>query len=319
MYQTSSDGASTSTVSKVPRPHGSVNARKSTHGDVLVRGSLRVQLLSQPIPPPWRAELALDRCARPTVGPRRWGAYLVCGLIGYFAGTFLTAGLAGAVGLSTTGRLIVALVPPLSLLVAIKLTQIVFGRERIVYYEKAITAVVAAAVAAHIAGTPVAITIDLVTLGVGTFLAFGRIGCFRVACCHGRRTRRGVRYRDEHAYAGFPARWVGCPIAPLQLVDGALSGALVVAGSAARSRRRRLRRRLRRRAQRARAGPRRRRASDRRRGHRGAVDRARHHHRRRRLAARGVVDRRRCDRRDPCCDAGRGPPHRRARSPVARR
>ena len=34
---------------------------------------------------PSRIELTLDRCANPTVGPRRWGAYFVCGFSGYLA------------------------------------------------------------------------------------------------------------------------------------------------------------------------------------------------------------------------------------------
>lgn len=180
---------------------------------------------------PSRLELALDGCTSPTVGPRKWGAYFVCGMVGYVTGTVLSAVLARAAGFGLGARLVVALVPPVSLLLAIKASQIVFGRERIVFLEKAIVAVLVSAGVAAIAGAPVGRTIDLVTLGVGTFLACGRIGCFRVACCHGRRARRGVRYRHEHAAAGFPVRWVGVPIVPLQLADAALSAAFVALGT----------------------------------------------------------------------------------------
>src|SRR5688572_13068660 len=182
---------------------------------------------------PSRAELALDRCARTTIGPRRWGSYLVCGLAGYLVGLALVTVLAVASGLDASARLILALVPPLTFLIAVRITAVVLGHERIVFYEKAIAAVAAAALAAWIAGDPVAPVADLAVLGVGTFLAFGRLGCFRVACCHGRPARRGVAYRDEHAAAGFPARWVGVRLFPLQLADSALSAALVLSGAMA--------------------------------------------------------------------------------------
>lgn len=179
---------------------------------------------------PRPAELALDRCAGPTVGSRRVGAYFVCGFAGYLAGLVLTALLGARAELAPAARLIVAVVPAASLLLAVQLSKLVFGVERIVFYEKAVLAVGASALAAWLAALPVAEVVDLVTLGVGTFLAFGRIGCFRVACCHGRRARHGVAYRAEHADAGFPLRWVGLRVAPVQLYDAALSALMVGAG-----------------------------------------------------------------------------------------
>lgn len=172
-------------------------------------------------------ELWLDRCAAPTVGPRRWGAYFVCGCAGWLAGLALVTWLGAVAQLGATARLVLALTPPATLLVAIKLSVIVFGHERIVFYEQAIATVGATALVGWLTGGPVATLVDLAVLGVGTFLAFGRLGCFRVACCYGRPARRGVAYRDEHAAAGFPARWVGVRLLPIQLFDAALSAGLV--------------------------------------------------------------------------------------------
>ena len=180
---------------------------------------------------PSRFELMLDSCASPTVGPRRWGAYFVCGVAGYLAGLALVTWLGMHVELSLASRLVLAFGPPTSLLFGAKVSQIVYGSERLVFYEQAVAAVGIAVLGAVIVGGPRAVIFDLATLGVGTFLGFGRVGCFRVACCHGRRARRGVAYRVEHADAGFPARWVGYRLFPLQLVDGGLSAALVVLGS----------------------------------------------------------------------------------------
>lgn len=167
----------------------------------------------------------------PTRSPRkaapRIGAYAAWGAVGYVVGSALVGVLAAELGLTLAGRAIIALVPPMTFLVAVKLVQLALGHERIVFYEQAILAVAAAAVAAWLGGVPVATTIDLVTIGVGAFLAFGRVGCYRVACCYGRPATRGVRYDAAAARAGFPARWVGRPLIPLQLVDGALAGAAV--------------------------------------------------------------------------------------------
>ncbi|MEZ4403252.1 MAG: prolipoprotein diacylglyceryl transferase [Kofleriaceae bacterium] len=189
---------------------------------------------------PSHLELALDRCAEPTVGPRRWGAYFACGFTGYLAGVVLATTLGLALGLGLVPRLLIVLVPPVALLLAIKASQLVYGRETIVFYEQTIVVVAATVAAVAIAGGPARRALDLATLGMGVGLAFGRVGCFRVACCHGRVARRGVRYRDVHAHAGFPARWVGVPLVPLQLLDGAaalvataVGVTLVVRGAAA--------------------------------------------------------------------------------------
>jgi hypothetical protein len=178
-----------------------------------------------------RAELILDRCASPTVGRRRRGAYFVCGFSGYLAGLALVTVLGGLAGLDVAARLVLAIAPPASLLVAIKATQLLFGHERIVFYEQAIVTVGATALGGAAVGGPVATLVDLATLGVGTFLAFGRMGCFRVACCYGRRAGHGVAYREAHAAAGLPSRWVGVRLLPLQLADATLAATLVGLGT----------------------------------------------------------------------------------------
>ncbi len=165
------------------------------------------------------------------IGPRsRSNAYFICGFCGYLAGLAVVNVLAARAGLDPTSRLLLSLAPPVSFLLAVKTSQLLLGQERIVFYELAIIAVGATALGGAVFGAPVATLTDLSTLGVGTFLAFGRIGCFRVGCCHGRRARWGVIYGDEQVPAGFPARWVGLRVFPIQLVDAALSGGMVAIG-----------------------------------------------------------------------------------------
>jgi Prolipoprotein diacylglyceryl transferase len=175
--------------------------------------------------------MLLDGCARLHVDARgRWSSYQILGGIGYVVALVLTMILATLAGLGIAARLVVSVVPPLAFLLGVKLSDRVFGYERIVFYEQAILALAAAAVMAALGGAPVGACLDLVSLGLGTFLVFGRIGCLMVGCCYGRPARRGIRYGEAHAHAGFPARLVGQPLVPLQLLDSALSLGLVVAG-----------------------------------------------------------------------------------------
>jgi hypothetical protein len=156
------------------------------------------------------------------------------GTAGYLAGLALVTWLGGVIGQSTVDRAIVAVAPPLGFLVAVKISEIVAGYERIVFFEKLLAVTALSAAALWIAGGDVAGGVDLVVLGVGTFLGFGRVGCFLVGCCHGRPSpwRWGVRYGPAHADAGFPRRWVGRPLVPLQLIDSALTLVMVAVGVA---------------------------------------------------------------------------------------
>src|SRR5262245_26389921 len=76
--------------------------------------------------------------------------------------------------------------------------------------------------------------LDVAVLGIGVFLVFGRIGCFHVACCHGRPTRRhGVVYDARHVAVGLWPAYAHRPLFPIQLVESGIALALVIAGVAA--------------------------------------------------------------------------------------
>jgi hypothetical protein len=130
--------------------------------------------------------MRLDGCARLHLGHRRWGSYRIMGVTGYAVGLALAVVLSVQLEMPVSERVIIATVPPLSFLLAVKLSEIVFGSERIVFYEKLLFAQALSALSLWVAGGRVTLGLDLVTLGIGTFLAFGRIGCFMVGCCHGR-------------------------------------------------------------------------------------------------------------------------------------
>lgn len=176
----------------------------------------------------------LTRCARPTIGSR--STYTVLGSIGYAAGTILALILAIRWNLTLEERLIVLVVPPVMFILVVAIATAITGRELIVFYQVAIAATATVAIAGALRDADVLRLLDVAVLGIGVMLAFGRVGCFAVACCHGRPARRGVRYGAAHVAAGFWPRWRGRTLFPIQLVESVASLVLVGAALALSSR-----------------------------------------------------------------------------------
>lgn len=171
----------------------------------------------------------LDSCARLRLGRRgRVGSYFGMGLIGGVAGLAVGVALGVRAQVPVATLVIAAVAPWIAFLVAIKVEHILFGYERIVLYEKLAAAFGVSALGLHLAGEPVRPGLELVTLGAGTFLVFGRLGCLRVGCCHGRPHRTGIAYGEEHGRAGFPVYLVGVRLFPVQLAESLATLLLVV-------------------------------------------------------------------------------------------
>ncbi|HUJ63320.1 MAG TPA: prolipoprotein diacylglyceryl transferase family protein [Kofleriaceae bacterium] len=177
------------------------------------------------------AEVAFTRCAQPTVTARRISTYTVLGFTGYAVASVLGAVLAVRWDLTLGDRLIGFFVPPIAFILVVTVATAIVGRERIVFYQTAYAGVLAVAGASALAGTHTARLVDLATLGIGTFLVFGRLGCTAVACCHGT-LGRGITYGPPHVAVGFFARWSGRALWPVQLIEAAASLGLVIAGLA---------------------------------------------------------------------------------------
>ena len=109
-------------------------------------------------------------------------------------------------------------------------TKVLSGAERIVYYHHEIAVMVAAALLLWAWRQPLLPYLDITILGIGAFLACGRLGCLMVGCCHGRPCRWGVRYGEEHAQAGFPSCLVGTRLFPIQAVEAIWVSCTVVVG-----------------------------------------------------------------------------------------
>jgi hypothetical protein len=111
------------------------------------------------------------------------------------------------------------------------LTKLLIGQERLIYYHHEIAVLVVAGALLWLLHQPILPYLDVTILGVGVFLACGRLGCLMAGCCHGAPHRWGVRYGAEHVRAGFTPYYAGVRLFPIQAVESVWVLGLVVVGS----------------------------------------------------------------------------------------
>jgi hypothetical protein len=161
----------------------------------------------------------------------RCSAFHVCGFTGVGFATLLDLALVHHAALSNwviAGIVGTAVATFLSLVMA---TKIITGEERIIYYHHEIAVMIVTGLLLWVTHQPLLPYLDITILGIGTFLAFGRIGCLMVGCCHGRPYRWGVRYSQQHADAGFPSYLVGVRLFPIQAVESLWVACTVAVGT----------------------------------------------------------------------------------------
>jgi hypothetical protein len=175
----------------------------------------------------------LDKLIRPEVhlfGLTR-STYLVCGYIGLLLGVLLAISLAMYQGLLLWVMGVAVLTAVLTFLGLAMFVKILTGEEIIVCYHHQIAVLVTMSLVLWLLGQPVLPYVTPNMLGVGVFIAFGRIGCLMVGCCHGRPHHCGVCYRQEHANVGFTNYFVGVRLFPIQAVASLLLFLNVLGGS----------------------------------------------------------------------------------------
>ena len=141
------------------------------------------------------------------------------GAIGFIAGTLLGVGLAKYFGLNPWYVLLMSGVGAATFFLLTIISKILFGKEIIVYYHHEISILIFCAIVLSILHLDVLAYLDITILGIGVFLAFGRIGCFSVGCCHGRPSRHGVTYGHDHVISGFTEYFQNVKLFPVQLVE----------------------------------------------------------------------------------------------------
>jgi len=174
----------------------------------------------------------LNRLARCKIvlGGHRLPAFQVCGCTGVAAAIVLSMTLAAKGGLSLWVMSAIIATAMATFLTIVMATKIISGEEQIIYYHHEIGVMLMAALVAKVLHGPVLFYLDITILGIGAFLACGRIGCLMVGCCHGRPFRWGIRYRSEHAQEGFAPYLVGLTLFPIQALESLWVLLVVVVG-----------------------------------------------------------------------------------------
>ncbi len=157
-------------------------------------------------------------------------AFQVCGYTGLLLAFVQSSALVACLGLSELTLVGITGVVILTFFSLTMITKIIVGDELIIYYHHEIAVIVMVTVFLRVIGQPALPYLDVVLLGVGLFLAFGRVGCLMAGCCHGRPWRWGVTYGHEHVDEGFPEHLAGVRLFPIQVIESAFALAVVVAG-----------------------------------------------------------------------------------------
>jgi hypothetical protein len=176
--------------------------------------------------------LGLDRLMLPQfrLRGRVISSFQFFGYTGLALAIGLTWSLVLARGLSLWVAAGVTLLFPVTFLVLAMLTKIVTGRETLVYYRHMLAYLSSAAVLLNLLGQPPLPYLDIAALGIGVFIACGRLGCLLTGCCHGRPHRWGVRYGTAHVAVGLNQHLVGVRLFPAQLIESCAVWGITLAG-----------------------------------------------------------------------------------------
>jgi len=177
--------------------------------------------------------LLLDRAARPAIriGRRAKPAFQVMGCAGLVSALALGSVLTARAGLSWSITSCMAAAAVLAFFVLAMGTKVITGTERLVYHHHELAIIAIAAVVLKLAEQPALPYLDIAILGVGAFLAWGRIGCLMAGCCHGRPCGWGICYGSEYSGTGFTPYYLGVRLFPLQALEAVLVFFTVAVGS----------------------------------------------------------------------------------------
>jgi len=174
----------------------------------------------------------LDKLVRPEIHlfHHRWLAFKLCGYIGLTFAVLLAMSLIIYQHLSPLIMIAIILAAVATFFGLAMLTKIITGEEQLIYYHHEIAVMLVTSGLLLLLHQPVLPYLDVTILGIGAFLACGRVGCLMVGCCHGRPHRWGVCYREEHAAAGFTPYYVGVRLFPIQGVESLWAFCIVSVG-----------------------------------------------------------------------------------------
>ena len=181
----------------------------------------------------------LDKLARPEIRVfrRPTSSFRVCGYVGLIAAVTVATALVMQLKLSPAVLTAIVLAAVAAFFALTMVTKILTGEERLISFHHVIAVMLTTTGLLWLLRQPILPYLDVTILGIGIFLACGRIGCLMVGCCHGRPHGWGVCYRQDHVDAGFAPYLVGVRLFPIQLGESLYVLCIVVMGIVVFSRR----------------------------------------------------------------------------------
>ena len=175
----------------------------------------------------------LDKLISPEVSAlyKSWSTFKIYGCMGLGLAILLEMGLTFYSDLSIWVIAGLILTAVLTFFLLTVVTKLLIGEERLVYYHHQIAVIVVSTILLWLLRQSILPYLDVLILGVGLFLACGRIGCFMVGCCHGRPYDWGVCYRAEHVEAGFTPYFANTRLFPIQIVESLWVFFIIIVGS----------------------------------------------------------------------------------------
>ena len=162
-------------------------------------------------------------------GSKNW--FQACGYVGLASATVLAMALVRHQDLSYWLMIAIILTAVLTFMGLSVWSEFRTGRPRLIYYRYLLVVMGSVAALLFSLGYPLLPYLDITILGVGLFVACGRIGCLLIGCCHGRQYKWGVRYHKGRAAPDFPDHLFGIRLFPIQAVESVWVFAVVLMGA----------------------------------------------------------------------------------------
>ncbi len=153
------------------------------------------------------------------IGGRCVPAFRACGYAGLLLALAAATVLGASRHLSVWFVLAMALAALATFFALAWSVKMLTGTEKLVYYHHQIAILALCGLLLRATGRPLLRYLDVVVVGIGVFLACGRIGCLLTGCCHGRVCGWGVCYGGTQQAGGFPILYAGLPLLPVQALE----------------------------------------------------------------------------------------------------
>jgi hypothetical protein len=153
------------------------------------------------------------------------------GILGYCSGVLLGIFLSHSLKLPVYIIFLLSGIGAFTFFLLAMLAKVLTNEDTIVYYHHEIAILLVCGIFLRATGFPLFPYLDITILGIGIFLAFGRIGCFSMGCCHGKPSRIGIQYGANHVRAGFGWYYQDITLSPVQLIESGYAFLIVITGT----------------------------------------------------------------------------------------